>query len=78
MLSYMKLGLNNMDKLFNQWRRIYSDDGRHDVDFTEREAALQQAKERLAGHTDELVRAAENLNRAAMAAGFPKGKLGLH
>lgn len=58
-----------MDRLFNQIRRIYSDDGRHDVDFTEREFALQAAKERLAAHTQELIRAAQNLNRAAIEAG---------
>lgn len=62
-----------MDKLINQWRRIYSDDGRNDVDFSDRERALHEAKERLSNSTQELVRAAENLNRAAMAAGFPKG-----
>lgn len=64
-----------MDKLINQWRRIYSDDGRNDVDFSDRERALHEAKERLANSTQELVRAAENLNRAAMAAGFPKGAI---
>lgn len=62
-----------MDKLLNQVRRIYTDDGRHDVDFTEREIALREAKARLAAHTQELVRAAENLNRAALSAGFSKG-----
>jgi hypothetical protein len=62
-----------MDKLLNQWRRLYSDDGQNDIDFTDHEEKLQEAKARLAGHAQELVRAAENLNRAAMAAGFPKG-----
>jgi len=64
-----------MDRLLNQWRRIYTDDGRHDVDFSERERALQEAQERLNQHANELVRAAENLNRAALAAGFSKGVL---
>jgi hypothetical protein len=64
-----------MDRLLNQWRRIYTDDGRHDVDFTEREKALQEAKERLAANTNELVKAAQNLNRAALSAGFPEGIL---
>lgn len=62
-----------MDRLFNQWRRLYSDNGQNDVDFTEPEKRLQEAQTRLADRTQELVRAAENLNRAAMAAGFPKG-----
>lgn len=61
-----------MDKLLNQWRRLYSDYGQDDVDFTEREEKLQQAQARLAKHANDLVRAAENLNRAALAAGFPK------
>ncbi len=61
-----------MDRILNQFRRIYNDDGRNDFDFSEQERALQEAKERLASHTQELVRAAENLNRAALAAGFPK------
>lgn len=64
-----------MDRLLNQWRRIYSDDGRKDVDFSQREAELQAAKQRLVDHTKELVRAAENLNRAALAAGFPEGSV---
>lgn len=64
-----------MDKLLNQWRRLYSDYGQNDIDFTDREEKLQQAKARLAGRAQELVRAAENLNRAAMAAGFPKGAI---
>ena len=62
-----------MDRLLNQFRRIYSDDGRHDVDFTEREFALQAAKARLLAHTQELMRAAENLNRAAIEAGAVQG-----
>lgn len=65
-----------MDKLLNQWRRLYADDGSNDVDFTDREEKLQQAKARLASKAQELVRAAENLNRAALAAGFdPEGRL---
>ena len=59
-----------MDKLLNQWRRLYSYDGRNDVDFSKHEEKLQEAKARLAQRATELVRAAENLNRAALAAGF--------
>lgn len=63
-----------MDRLLNQFRRIYTDDGRHDVDFSERERLLEQAKQRLMSHTQELVRASQNLNRAALAIGFdPEG-----
>lgn len=63
-----------MDRLINQFRRIYTDDGRHDVDFTERELLLAEAKERLTNATQELERASQNLNRAALAIGFaPEG-----
>lgn len=73
---YMKSGLSLMDKLLNQWRRLYSDYGQDDVDFTKHEEKLQEAKTRLANRAQELVRAAENLNRAALAAGFdPEGRL---
>lgn len=58
-----------MDRIINQFRRILSDDGRSDVDFTERENALQAAKSRLRASTEELVRASQNLNRAAIEAG---------
>ena len=64
-----------MSNLLNQWRRLITDDGREDIDFTEREKALQEAKARLANEAKGLVRAAENLNRAALAAGFPEGSV---
>lgn len=65
-----------MDRLINQLRRLYFDDGRNDVDFTVPEKKLAEAQKRLANHTQELVRAAENLNRAALAAGFdPEGSV---
>lgn len=62
-----------MDKFINQWRRLYSDDGSNDIDFSDYERKLQEAKARLANEAQGLVRAAENLNRAAMAAGFENG-----
>jgi len=64
-----------MDKILNQFKRIYSDDGRGDIDFTGQEELLRQATERLSLHTRELARAAENLNRAAMAVGIPQGAI---
>lgn len=57
-----------MDKILSQFRRIYSDDGRGDVDFTDQEERLRLANERLKASTRELARAAQNLNRAAMSA----------
>ena len=63
-----------MDKVFNQFRRVYSDDGRNDVDFSDRELALQEAKLKLMQATAYLIRASERLNTAALKA-FPlKGK----
>lgn len=64
-----------MDKLLNQWRRLYADYGQNDVDFTEHEKKLEAAKQRLADRASELVKAAENLNRAALSAGFPEGSV---
>lgn len=56
-----------MDRLLNQFKRIYSDDGRGDVDFTEQEERLRRAEARLVAGTRALARAAENLNRAALS-----------
>mgnify|MGYP001569848100 FL=1 len=55
-----------MDKIFNQIRRIYSDNGRNDVDFTDQEIKLRVSEAKLAQATQELVKASENLNAAAM------------
>lgn len=55
-----------MDKILNQFRRIYSDDGKGDVDFTEQEERLRLSETKLAQATQDLVRASENLNNAAM------------
>ena len=63
-----------MSNVLNQFRRVYSDNGQNDVDFDERETALQEAKLRLAQATAHLIRASERLNTAALRA-FPlKGK----
>lgn len=62
----MKLSLLNVDKILNQFRRIYSDNGKGDVDFTAQEQQLRISESRLTQATQELVRASENLNVAAM------------
>lgn len=62
----MKLRLLNVDKILNQFRRIYSDNGKGDVDFTAQEQQLRISENRLTQATQELVRASENLNVAAM------------
>lgn len=56
-----------MDRIINQFRRIYSDDGQGDKDFSGQEERLRQAEARLARGTVELAKAAENLNRAALS-----------
>jgi len=56
-----------MDRIINQIRRIYYDDGQDDKDFSGQEERLRQAEARLARGTVELAKAAENLNRAALS-----------
>jgi hypothetical protein len=56
-----------MDKILNQFRRIYTDDGSDDKDFSDQEERLRQAEARLTRGTVELAKAAENLNRAALS-----------
>jgi hypothetical protein len=58
-----------MDKIINQFRRIYADTGKGDIDFTEREARLKEAQNRVIDATKELVKASENLNNAALNVG---------
>lgn len=55
-----------MDKILNQFRRIYADNGSGDVDFTEQETRLREATGRVITATIELVRASARLNRAAL------------
>ena len=60
-----------ISSLLRQIQRNYSDNGQNDKDFADDEHRLKQAQTRLASHTRELARAAENLNRAALSVGFP-------
>lgn len=62
-----------MDKLFNQFRRIGYDNGKNDVDFSNDEIRLEQARERVRQATQELVRASERLNAVAMGVDPPSG-----
>lgn len=65
-----------MDKFFNQlsnqFRRIIHDDGRNDRDFTAQEEALRQSLVRLTQATQELARASERLNEAAVSVDPPE------
>lgn len=65
----------NQLKTLNQFRRIYSDDGRGDVDFTNQETKLKLANERVTKATEELLKASERLNNAALSVGVSKFNL---
>lgn len=56
--------------VLNQFRRIYKDDGRSDIDFSDQEVRLQQARLKVVTATTELIRSSERLNNAALRA-FP-------
>ncbi len=60
-----------MDKIANQFRRIYSDYGKGDTDFSKQEEQLRVAKNNLQQATQELVRASERLNTVAMGVDIP-------
>lgn len=57
-----------MNDIISQFRRIYSDNGSGDHDFSAQEADLRKAHEKLAKATDDLVMASRNLNIAAIQA----------
>ncbi|MBR1198809.1 hypothetical protein JQ574_22695 [Bradyrhizobium sp. AUGA SZCCT0158] len=50
-----------MNSILNNIRRIFTDDGRNDRDFTDQESRLQTARAALLVEADELKRAAESL-----------------
>lgn len=60
-----------MDRIARQFRRIYSDDGRNDVDFSKQEEKLRLSQAKLTQATQELVRASERLNEVAMGVDIP-------
>ncbi len=55
-----------MDRILKQFKRIYSDAGYNDVDFSAQEEQLRLAHNRLNQATQELVRASDRLNTVAM------------
>jgi hypothetical protein len=67
-----------MKALLSQFRRIYSDDGKNDQDFTDQEEKLRAANQRLANATTELIRASVHLNDVLLANGFSADKSSLH
>lgn len=50
-----------MNSILNNIRRIFTDDGRHDRDFSEQEQKLQAARSGLMAEADALKRASEVL-----------------
>lgn len=63
-----------MDRIARQFRRIYSDDGRNDVDFSKQEEKLRLSQAKLTQATQELVRASVRLNEVAMGVDPPPAK----
>lgn len=60
-----------MDKILKQFKRIYSDNGGSDVDFSEQEGKLRISQAKLIQATQELERASERLNTVAMGVDRP-------
>jgi hypothetical protein len=63
-----------MDKIINQFRRIWNDDGRNDKNFSLQESRLRAAQGRVVSATAQLVKSSERLNVAALKALPPKGE----
>lgn len=57
-----------MDKIISQFRRIYSDNGSGDMDFSKQEAKLKEARDYLINATQTLIKSSERLNAAALSA----------
>ena len=64
-----------MDKILKQFRRIYSDNGSGDIDFSEQEERLRLATNKLNKATSDLMRASEKLNTVALGIDPLTGKL---
>lgn len=56
-----------MLNIINQFKRIYSDDGRNDVRFDVQESRLRKALEELKHATDEVIRASQMLSDVLIA-----------
>jgi hypothetical protein len=67
-----------MNAIVSQFRRIYSDDGQYDKDFTAQDTKLREANLKLANATNALVRASTHLNDVVLANGFELDKSDLH
>lgn len=56
-----------MNKVINQFRRLYDDKGANDHDFSVQEERLRVAQYNLEQATNELIRSSERLNAAALS-----------
>lgn len=67
-----------MNAILSQFRRIYSDYGQGDKDFSEQEARLRAANLKLQQAAQALVRSSVHLNDVLLANGFNLDKSDLH
>lgn len=56
-----------MNKIINQFRRLYDDKGVNDHDFSEQEEKLRIANNKLTTATQRLLKSSEMLNAAALS-----------
>ena len=56
-----------MNKIINQFRRLYDDKGVNDHDFSGQEERLRKSLANLTKATDALTRSSEKLNAAALS-----------
>jgi len=67
-----------VSSIFNQFRRIYSDFGKDDKDFSGQEEKLRQAQIRLTQATEDLIRSSQNMNDVMLHHGFVLDKNSIH
>ena len=67
-----------MNQIIKQLRRIYTDDGRGDRDFSRQEALLREAELNLIYATQELVRASQRLSDVVLEFGLAPNYEPLH
>jgi hypothetical protein len=67
-----------MNSVLKQFRRIYSDHGINDKDFSAQEENLRLAQNKLIHATEELVRSSQHLNDVMLHHGFMLDKNSIH
>ncbi len=56
-----------MEKVINQFRRLYDDKGRNDVNFDVQETRLRESRDRLTQAIDRVVKTAQTLSDVIMS-----------